>query len=240
MPAAAAAASVGVMNEATPALEVDKLRLRYGEVTALDDLTFALAGGKVHGLLGRNGAGKTSLLSVLAAFRKPTAGTVRIGGQPVFENPRVTRQVCLVGETGGPADTGDSVKETLSIAQRLRPAWDADYAAALVERFGLPLRGKLGALSLGQRSALGITVGLAARAPLTMFDEPHLGMDAPSRQRFRDELQADLRAHPRTVIVSTHLAEELSPLFAEVVVIDNGRLVAHEQAGLRRPPGEPG
>lgn len=73
-----------------------------------------------------------------------------------------------------------------------------------------------------------------------MFDEPHLGMDAPSRQRFRDELQADLRAHPRTVIVSTHLAEELSPLFAEVVVIDNGRLVAHEQAGLRRPPGEPG
>lgn len=240
MPASAAAASVGVMNEATPNVEVDKLRLRYGEVTALFDLTFALAGGKVHGLLGRNGAGKTSLLSVLAAFRKPTAGTVRIGGQPVFENPRVTRQVCLVGETGGPADTGDSVKETLSIARRLRPAWDGDYAAALVERFGLPLGVKLGALSLGQRSALGITVGLAARAPLTMFDEPHLGMDAPSRQLFRDELQADLRGNPRTVIVSTHLVEELRPLFAEVVVIDNGRLVGHEQAGARRPPGEPG
>jgi ABC-2 type transport system ATP-binding protein len=239
MPAAAAPASVAGMNEATPGVEVDRLRLRYGQVTALDDLTFALAGGKVHGLLGRNGAGKTSLLSVLAAFRKPTAGTVRVGGRPVFEHPRVTHQVCLVGETGGPADTGDSVKETLSVARRLRPAWDADYAAALVERFGLPLRGKLGALSLGQRSALGITVGLAARAPLTMFDEPNLGLDAPSRQRFREELRADLRAHPRTVIVSTHLAEELRPLFAEVLVLDNGRLVRHEPAGARRPPGEP-
>jgi ABC-2 type transport system ATP-binding protein len=228
------------MNEPTPGVEVDRLRLRYGQVTALDDLTFALAGGKVHGLLGRNGAGKTSLLSVLAAFRKPTAGTVRVGGQPVFENSRVTRQVCLVGETGGPADTGDSVREALSIARRLRPAWDDGYAAALVERFGLPLGGKLGALSLGQRSALGIAMGLAARAPLTMFDEPTVGMDAPSRRLFRDELQADLRAHPRTVIVSTHLAEELRPLFAEVVVIDNGRLVQHERAGAPRPPGEPG
>jgi ABC-type cobalamin/Fe3+-siderophores transport system ATPase subunit len=68
-------------------IEVTDLRLRYGDVTALDDLGFTLGGGRIHGLLGRNGSGKTSLLSVLAGFRKPSGGTVRIDGQPVFENP---------------------------------------------------------------------------------------------------------------------------------------------------------
>jgi ABC-2 type transport system ATP-binding protein len=71
----------------TLSIDVDKLHLRYGDVTALDDLSFRLDGGKIYGLLGRNGAGKSSLLAVLAAFRQATAGEARIDGQPIFENP---------------------------------------------------------------------------------------------------------------------------------------------------------
>lgn len=104
---------------------------------------------------------------MLAGFRKPSGGTVRIGGQPVFENPRITRQVCLIRETGDTGDRDDRVRYVLWTAARLRPGWDAGYADALVERFEIPRHKKLRELSLGQQSALGMIFGLATRAPVT-------------------------------------------------------------------------
>nr|BFE82819.1 hypothetical protein GCM10020093_054200 [Planobispora longispora] len=89
---------------------------------------------------------------------------------------------------------------------------------------------KVKEMSKGQRSALGVVVGLAGRSPLTMFDESYLGMDAPSRYAFYDALLADFMEHPRTIILSTHLIEEYSSLFEEVVIIDRGRLVLHEES----------
>ena len=218
-------------------IEVAGLRLRYGTVTALDDLSFKLPGGRIYGLLGRNGSGKTSLLSVLAGFRKASEGTVLVGGRPVFENPEVTRRVCLIRETGDTGDRDDRVTDALYTASHLRPGWDGDYADALVDRFQVPRRTKLGQLSLGQRSALGMTFGLASRAPVTLFDESHLGMDAPSRAAFHDELLSDFMAHPRTIVISTHLIDELSPLFEEVVIIDNGRLVLQDETEVLRARG---
>jgi ABC-2 type transport system ATP-binding protein len=218
-------------------IKVEGLQLRYGEVAALDDLTFTLPGGRIYGLLGRNGSGKTSLLSVLAGFRKASGGTVLVDGQPVFENPRVTRQVCLIRETGDTGDKDDRVGDALYTAAHLRPSWDGDYADALVGRFQISRRTKLGELSLGQRSSLGMIFGLAARAPVTLFDESHLGMDAPSRAAFSDELLSDFMAHPRTIIISTHLIDELSPLFEEVVIIDDGRLVLQDETEVLRARG---
>lgn len=218
-------------------IEAKGLELRYGAVTALDDLSFDLTGGRIYGLLGRNGSGKTSLLSVLAGFRKASGGTVLVDGQPVFENPRVTRRVCLIRETGATGDKDEKVADALYTAAHLRPSWDGDYADSLIDRFQIPRRKKLGELSPGQRSALGMTFGLASRAPVTLFDESHLGMDAPSRAAFHDELLADFMAHPRTIVISTHLIDELSPLFEEVVIIDNGRLVLQEETETLRTRG---
>jgi len=109
----------------TLGVEVAGLRLSYGAVTALDDLSFTLAGGRIYGLLGRNGSGKTSLLSVLAGFRKASAGTVLVDGEPVFENPRSTRRVCLIRETGDTGDKDERVRDALYTATRLRPAGTA-------------------------------------------------------------------------------------------------------------------
>jgi ABC-2 type transport system ATP-binding protein len=221
----------------TLGIEVRGLQLRYGTVTALDDLSFTLPGGRIYGLLGRNGSGKTSLLSVLAAFRRQSAGSVLIDRQPVFENPSITRQVCLVRETGDPGDNGERVREVLDTAARLRAGWDGAYADELVARFQVPRDKKLAELSLGQRSALGMIFGLAARAPVTLFDESHLGMDAPSRAAFHDELLADFIAHPRTIVISTHLIDELSPLFEEVLIIDEGRLLLKDETEVLRARG---
>lgn len=221
----------------SPTIEAADLRLNYGSVTALDGLTFTLTGMKICGLLGRNGSGKTSLLSVLAAFRRQSAGTVRIDGEPVFENSRITRRVCLIRSTCDTLGSGDRVSAALDFAANLRPHWDAGYAATLLDRFRLSPRKTIGGLSRGQRSALGAILGLAARAPVTLFDESHLGMDAPTRYTFYDELLNDFIAHPRMIIISTHLIEEVGPLLEEVLIIDSGRLVLHDDAEALRSRG---
>jgi ABC-2 type transport system ATP-binding protein len=209
-------------------IEVRDLTLRYGTVTAVDGISFTLEAGKIHGLLGRNGSGKTSLLSVISAFRKATSGEAVVDGEPVWENPRATRKICFIrgsGDTIAGDWPSDKVSDALDFAAAHRPDWDAEYAAKLVDRFGLDTKAHIGKISQGQRSALGVILGLASRCPLTIFDESYLGMDAPSRYAFYEELLADYLAYPRTIVLSTHLIEEVSSLFEEVVIIDRGRLL---------------
>lgn len=206
--------------------------LRYGATTAVDRISLRLDGPGIHGLLGRNGAGKSSLLSMLAAFRRPSAGEVLVEGVPVFENRDVTSRICLIRET---ADTVEhdwpvnKVRDALRFAAGSRPNWDSDYAHRLAEGFRLPMKSAIGSLSKGQTGALGVTLGLASRAPITLFDEPYLGMDAPSRYLFYDELLKEFMEHPRLFVISTHLIEEVSRLLEGVVIIDEGRLVVHEE-----------
>lgn len=221
-------------------LEVRDVTVAYGETVAVDGLSLRLAGPQIHGLLGRNGAGKTSLLSVVAAFRKATSGAVLLDGEPVFENPAATRRICFVRGLGDTVDhdwPGDGVKHALALAAALRPAWDPSYADELVERFSLPTDKRLGELSRGQRCALAVTLGLASRAPLTIFDESHLGLDAPSRYAFYDALLADYVAHPRTFVLSTHLIGEVSSLLEQVSIIQDGQLLLSEPAEELRARG---
>jgi len=85
-------------------------------------------------------------------------------------------------------------------------------------------------LSRGQRSALGAAIGLASRAPLSLFDEVYLGMDAPTRYAFYAELLADYVAHPRTIVLSSHLIDEIERLFEHVVILDHGRVLIADAA----------
>lgn len=221
-------------------IEVDRLTLRYGTTTAVDDLSFSLEGGKIYGLLGRNGSGKTTLLSVLAAYRKATSGEIRVDGRSVFENADAVRRICFIrgaGDTVEHCYPEDRVSDALEFAAAFRPGWDAGLAATLVERFELPTRRRLGALSRGQRSAVGIVLGLASRARLTIFDESHVGLDAPSRYAFYDALLAEHTEHARSFVISTHLIEEVSALLEEVVIIHGGRLVLHEEVETLRTRG---
>jgi ABC-2 type transport system ATP-binding protein len=221
----------------TPRVEVADLHLRYGRIAALDGVSFTLDGAGIYGLLGRNGSGKTSLMSVLAAFRKASGGTVLVDGRPVWENPDVTSQICLIGTKVETLGKSDRITAGLDFAARARPYWDDDLAATLLERFGLDRRAKIGALSRGQRSMLGAVLGLAARSPVTMFDEAHLGMDPQARYTFYDALLSDFIEHPRTIILSTHLIEEVGSLFERVLIIDDGRLVLHDDADTLRSQG---
>lgn len=218
-------------------IEVRDLDKRFDRVDALNDVSFSLSGNKICGLLGRNGAGKTTLLSILAGYERQTAGTVLVDGEPVFENAAAAAKTCLVRGTGDQLSPGANGRDLLRFASLLRPSWDAGLAAALVDRFEIPVGKQVKALSHGKRCALGVTMGLASRTPLTIFDESYLGMDAPSRYAFYDALLADVMAHPRMVIISTHLIEEVSSLFEDVLILDESRLLLHEDADTLRAAG---
>jgi ABC-2 type transport system ATP-binding protein len=217
-------------------IEINHLTVRYGDTVAVDDVSLDLPTGKIYGLLGRNGSGKTSLLSALASFRRPSAGTVRVDGVEAFENPAVMRNTCFIRDTLDSNDT-DKVRDLLRFASWTRPAWDPDHAARLIDLFEINTRKRASALSRGQRSAVGVVLGLASRAPLTILDESYLGMDAVARGHFYRELLADYLAHPRTIILSTHLIEEVADLFERVIIIDRGRLLLHEETDELRGRG---
>ena len=128
----------------------------------------------------------------------------------------------------------DGADAALRAAASVYPQWDQAFADRLVGEFGLPLTRLCKKLSRGQQSAVGVIIGLASRAPLTFFDEPYLGLDAVARQMFYDHLLADFAEHPRTVVLSTHLIDEVSDLIEHVVLIDRGRVLIDEEAETLR------
>jgi ABC-2 type transport system ATP-binding protein len=225
-------------HDTTPGFGVraEGLTVRYGRTTALHGVDLDLAPGAIHGLLGRNGSGKTTLLSVLAAFRRPTRGRVLVDGEDPWENERVVAGTCLVRESGDVL-TEEKIRDNLTYLDGARETFDRTFAEELLDTFELDHDATPGSLSRGKKSAFGVVVGLASRAPLTLFDEVHLGMDAPSRFAFYDALLADYVAHPRTVVLSSHLIEEVQRLLQEVVVLDRGGVLLAEDADTLRSRG---
>ncbi|WP_420879847.1 ABC transporter ATP-binding protein [Rhodococcus sp. (in: high G+C Gram-positive bacteria)] len=196
---------------------------RYGDVTALDDVSFDLRAGTIYGLLGRNGAGKTTLMKILTGQELPSSGEAHMFGGTPFENAHVLQNLCFIKESQKYPDDL-KVKHVLSAAELLLPRWDNEFAGRLMDDFQLPECRRVKKLSRGMTSALGVVIGLASRAPLTLFDEPYLGLDAVARQLFYDRLLADYAAHPRTIVLSTHLIDEVADLLEHVIVIDDGRV----------------
>jgi ABC-2 type transport system ATP-binding protein len=214
-------------------VEVRNLTKSYGSVMAVNQVSFSIEAGKIYGLLGRNGAGKTTIMQIITAQLFATSGEVKVFGEHPYENSRVLSQICFIKDSQK-YPNGYRVLDVLDQAAFFFPYWDREYAFTLTEEFRLPLSRRMKALSRGMLSAAGIIVGLASRAPLTIFDEPYLGLDAVARGIFYDRLLEDYAKHPRTVILSTHLIDEISRLLEHILVIDQCRLVLDEEAEALR------
>lgn len=214
-------------------VEIKGLTKSYGNVTPIKDISFSIEPNKIYGLLGRNGAGKTTIMHMITAQLFPTRGELRVFGELPYENNRVLSQICFIKESQKYPDTYRII-DVLEISALFYPRFDREYAYALVKDFNLPLKRRIKKLSRGMLSAVGIVVGLASRAPLTIFDEPYLGLDAVARSLFYDRLIEDYSEHPRTVILSTHLIDEVSQLLEHVIVIDNSKIIINEDADTLR------
>lgn len=221
------------MTTGTAVIEARGVSRFYKDVRALDDVSFSIAEGTICGLLGRNGAGKTTLMQLLTGQEFASDGEVRVFGELPTENSAVLQQVCFIKESQRYPEAFQA-RHVLTSAPWFFGNWDTGFADELVARFRLPLKRDIKKLSRGQLSALGVIVGLASRAPVTFFDEPYLGLDAVARQYFYDTLLADYSEHPRTIVLSTHLIDEVSNLLEHVLVLDRGRLIVDEDAETLR------
>ena len=208
----------------TAVVEVSGLTRTFGSLAAVNDATFRVEQNQIYGLLGRNGAGKTTLMQLLTGQQFASEGSIRVFGENPVENAPVLQNTCFIKESQKyPEDF--QPRHVFRSAAWFFPNWDADFAAELATEFRVPLKRKMKKLSRGQVSAVGVIVGLASRAPLTFFDEPYLGLDAVARQLFYDRLLEDFGEHPRSIILSTHLIDEVSNLLEHVLVIDDGRII---------------
>lgn len=217
----------------TTVIEVKNLTKRYKETLAVDNVSFTIEKDAIYGLLGRNGAGKTTIMSILTAQNFASSGDIRIFGEDPYENPRVLGRMCFVREGQKYPDEATAM-HAFRIARLFYPNWDQAFADDLVADFQLPTKTRIKKLSRGQLSAVGVILGLASRAEITFFDEPYLGLDAVARQIFYDRLLEDYVEHPRTIILSSHLIDEVSNLLEHVIVIDKGRIVMDEETDAVR------
>ncbi len=207
----------------TNAIEIQSVHRSYGRVVALDDVNLTVPEESICGLLGRNGAGKTTIMSILSGQDRPSRGSVKVVGQQPFENQSVLSQVSFVRDNQR-YPHNYHLHQILRIAPSFYPYWSKELADELVAGFGIPHETPVRKFSRGELSAVAIVLGLASRSPVTLLDEPYLGLDVTARGYFHDMLLRDYIASPRTIILSTHLIEESERLFDRVVVVDRGKI----------------
>ncbi|TYS13333.1 ABC transporter ATP-binding protein [Rossellomorea vietnamensis] len=212
-------------------INMKDVTVRYGKKEALTDINLQLESKKIYGLIGRNGAGKSTLLSLLASFTEPHKGTLRIGGKEPFENAEIMSQISFVYNTDY-SDETEKVKGMLEACERYRPTYNKELADELVKLFKLPLNTQVKNLSTGMQSALNVTMGLASRSPITIFDEAYNGMDAPTRELFYKKVLEDFEEVPRTIILSTHLVSEMDYLFEEAIFLHEGKVLLKEPVDI--------
>lgn len=168
-------------------------------------------------------------MSLLTAQDFETSGTVRVFGEHPYENDRVLERICFIRESQKYPDDFKP-KHAFKAAAMFYANWDQQLCDRLVGDFELPTNRRIKKLSRGQLSAVGVIIGLASRAELTFFDEPYLGLDAVARQLFYDRLLADYAEFPRTIVLSSHLIDEVSNLLEHVIVIDHGEIIMDDDA----------
>jgi len=207
-----------------PAVVCESLTKRFGEVTAVDDLSFAIEPGTITGFLGPNGAGKTTTLRVLLGLAAPTRGTALIFGRPYAQLDDPARRVGAVLEATDfhPGRSGRDHLRTLGRAVGL-PDARVDEVLALVELTDAANR-RVKGYSLGMRQRLGLAAALLGDPELLVLDEPANGLDPEGVRWLRDFLRG-FSADGRSVLVSSHVLAEVAQTVDQVIIISHGRLV---------------
>ncbi|MBK3493945.1 ABC transporter ATP-binding protein [Viridibacillus sp. YIM B01967] len=207
-------------------LKCTNLAKSYGTTEAVKNIDMTLEENTIYGLIGRNGAGKTSLLNIITGSIFQDYGEVEIAGKKINRSEDI-EDLCYVKEKIL-LFNHVKVMELLEIASAFHKNWDWDFAKDLLKMFELNPEKKFRQLSRGMESHVGIIIGLASRAPLTIFDEPVLGLDVIMREKFYSIMLEDYSNYPRTILMSTHLVNEITKIVEKIYIIDSGKILLHE------------
>ncbi len=209
-------------------LRIRGLSKSFGRRRVLDDFDLTVESGRVYGLLGRNGEGKTTLARILMGVIPADRGEVLFKGRRItYGQNAYKRDFGYVPED--PFFYEDmTVRGLVEFNARFYPKWDRKRAAADLERFGLDPKSRVGTLSRGQKLKLGLAVALAAAPEFLILDDPTSGLDVPTRQDFLRDVIRELAASGTTILFATHLVHELERIVERLLVLRGGRLILDE------------
>lgn len=202
-------------------IECTDLTKTYLGKTVLNKLSFSIDENKITGLIGRNGVGKTTLLKIIAGFIKKTSGDIKVFSESPFNSLNVSANSIFVDDKMS-FPPALQLYELLEVAGKFYPNWDMQLAKRLFDYFSFDPKHYHNRLSKGKTSTFNMIIGLAARCPLTILDEPTTGMDAAVRKDFYRALLKDYLAFPRTIILSSHHLDEIEDLLEDVLLLKEG------------------
>lgn len=212
-------------------IKVEHLTKKYGEVLALDDLSFEIEEGQVYGFLGPNGAGKSTTMNIMTGCLSATAGSVTIGGHDVFEEPDAAKRLIGYLPEQPPLYMNETPLEYLRFVGEAKGLRGSELAAQIDEvaeqagTSGVMCR-RIGDLSKGYRQRVGIAQALLGEPRVIILDEPTVGLDPIQIIEIRDLIRSLGRSH--TVILSSHILSEVQAICDKILIIAHGRLVAFD------------
>ena len=211
------------------AIRASSVVVRYGRRTAVDAVSLEVPAGAVYALLGRNGAGKSSLVRCLLGQLRPDRGAVELFGEDVWKHrAKLMDRVGIVAEEpDAPPDM--KVRDLAAFSRRLYSKWRPDSFEARLERFAIAPKARFGELSKGQRKQVALALALAGSPELLILDDPTLGLDVVARKSLFEEVIADLADHGITVLITTHDLDAVESIADRVGVLRAGRLVLDEE-----------
>ena len=207
-------------------IESKEMTKVYGKTHALNGLTFEIEENKITGIIGRNGAGKTTIVKYHCGIFQTNIWKIRVFSEKPFNNLTVSANMIFIDD-GMILPASLSLKEILDEAERFYGNWDRSLANRLFDYFSLSPDQFHSNLSKGMKSTFNMILGLSAKCPLTIFDEPTTGMDAGVRRDFYRVLLKDYIAYPRTILLSSHHLEEIEDLLEDILLIKDGRVHLH-------------
>ena len=207
-------------------IEVRELVVRYGRLAAIDGVTFTVESGAVFALVGRNGAGKSSLVRALLGQRRADGGSIAVDGcDPWRDRVRLMAQVGAMPETPD-APAALDAHRLGELSAGFHDAWDAAGYRDRLARFGIPADRPCGRLSRGQRSLVQLALALAPRPRLLVLDDPTLGLDAVARRFLFEELIGEMAERGVTVFLTSHDLGGVERVATHLAILHAGRLAA--------------
>ena len=207
-----------------PLIQARGLSLRYGSKTALADLSFDVPKGRVVGLLGHNGAGKTSLMKALVGLHGVSGELSVLGLQPRRQRVELLQSLAYIPDVAV-LPRWARVSQLIELMSGLHPRFSAERARALLRRTSVGLGDQVKNLSKGMVVQVHLALVAAIDARLMILDEPTLGLDVISRKAFYEMLLDEWCDGERSVLISTHQVEEIETLLSDVLMLNEGQLV---------------
>ena len=203
-------------------IEFKHVSKRYGTKNALKDVSFALPAGKVVGVIGENGSGKSTTLKLIAGLAKPTSGEITVNGEPVSR--RISRTVSYLSESDEfyPFFT---VGDMIDFYHSQFTDFQLEKANEILSFMNLDRNQKIKSLSKGNRGRLKIVLSLSRDVPLILMDEPLSGLDPLVRDSIIKSLISFIDLEKQTILITTHEVEEVEPILDTMMAIKDGQLI---------------